>query len=1299
MPFDPRRVKALFNAALDLPDPTDRPAFVDRECGDDRELRRRLDDLLAAYDQPADALERPLVKDAGRTTAPEGGPIPAAPSALAADLTAADSDQTDSHRPEIPAPAAKIGSIIAGRYKLREEIGEGGMGSVYLAEQLQPVKRRVALKLIKVGMDSKIVLARFESERQALALMDHPNIAKVLDAGTTEAGRPFFVMELVKGIPLTEYCDQHRLGLLERLALFRQICSAVQHAHQKGIIHRDLKPSNILVESHDGTPVPRVIDFGLAKAISGLQLTEQSLYSAFGTVAGTPLYMAPEQATFNAIDIDTRADIYALGVILYETLTGSTPIRRETFRQAAIDEMMRLIREVEPPTPSSRISTSENLPNLAATRQTEPSRLGRFVRGDLDWIVMKALAKERHRRYESPIAFSHDIERFLNHEPVSAGPPTAAYRFRKFVRRNRPRVIAASLVFLVLVGGIIGTTLGLFEARRQTAEKEKARNAEATQREYAEKRLAQIEKANEILGSIFTDLNPKKEEKDGPPLLTRLGERLDQATEQIEGDAIGDPLTVARMQNTLGLSQLGLGFPEKAIRLFIKARATFTARLGAEHPDTLESMNDLALGYEDAGQFDRSLPLKGETLSLYKSSRGPDHPDTLVSMGNLATGYFKAGRLDLALPLWEETLALEKSKLGPDHPSTLSTMGNLATGYDNAGKVDRALRLLEETLALKKAKLGRDHKETVTIMNNLAICYQHAGRLDRAVPLLEETLALRKSKLGLDHPDTLGTMSNLAVAYYAAGKLDRVLPILEETLTLRKSKSGPDHPDTLVSMNNLAFGYKQVGKVDRAVPLFEETFALQKSRLGPDHPSTLTTMGNLADAYLVAGKLDRALPLFEETLALQKSKLGSDHPSTLITMNGLASGYRDAGKLDQALPLFEETLALRKSKLGPNHPDTLQSMNALASGYWSAKRLDKSVPLFEECVKLERVKLGDDHPKTKLAKANLGVNYNDVGRVAEALPLLEEAKLAAGKDPQLGFVRGPLVDAYTKAGRHDLAIALAEETYALQSAKLGPDHLDTLVSKSNLAACYATAGNLDRGLSLMEETLALMKSKLGPDHPKALTLMSNLGRTYEAAGKLDRALPLMEETLAIQKSKLGPDHPSTLISLNNLAAGYRAAGNLDRALPLFQEVADLWKRNAGARSPRYAGALAQIGLTLLQEKKWAEAEAVVREALAIREAKEPDAWTTFNTKSLLGGALLGQKKYAAAEPLMRGGFEGMKQRADKITALNKDRLDQALDRLIELAEATGKVEDAKIWRHEKAKLAGNSTPSPDAKKK
>jgi WD40 repeat protein/serine/threonine protein kinase len=466
MALDPRRVKALFNAALDLHDPADRTAFLERECQGDHELRARLEELLAAYDRPASALERPLAVEPGETAAAAPG-------------------QATGFRLAPPPSEALVGTIIAGRYKLRQEIGEGGMGSVFLAEQTQPVKRQVALKLIKPGMDSMTVLARFETERQALALMDHPNIARVLDAGATDGGRPFFVMELVKGIPLTDYCDQHRLGLPERLALFRQICSAVQHAHQKGIIHRDLKPTNILVESHDGHPVPKVIDFGLAKATSGFQLSEHSLFTAFGTVAGTPLYMAPEQAAFNALDVDTRADIYALGVLLYELLTGSTPIRRETVQRAALDEILRVIREVEPPTPSSRISTSEALPAIAATRQIEPSRLGRFVRGDLDWIVMKALSKERQRRYESAIALAQDLERFVNHEPVSAGPPTASYRLRKFVRRNRPQVVAAVLGLVALA------VLGAGLARQERLKAEKAHTERLLQAEGVAHREAE----------------------------------------------------------------------------------------------------------------------------------------------------------------------------------------------------------------------------------------------------------------------------------------------------------------------------------------------------------------------------------------------------------------------------------------------------------------------------------------------------------------------------------------------------------------------------------------------------------------------------------------------------------------------------------------------------------------------------------------------------------------------------------------------------------------------------------------
>src|SRR5262245_43483398 len=428
----PGNARSLFLAAVERA-PAERVAFLDEACAGDAALRQRVDALLRAHDEPGASLS-------------EAKPDP---------------DATATHRPASPL----LGTTLAGRYKLLEEIGDGGMGSVWMAEQREPVKRLVAVKLIKAGMDSKSVLARFEAERQALALMDHPNIAKVHDGGTTPDGRPFFVMELVKGLPLTEYCDARRLSVRDRLDLFVQICSAVQHAHQKAVIHRDIKPSNILITEHDGKPVPKVIDFGLAKALNATTLlTDRTLHTAYGTVVGTPLYMAPEQVGINALDVDTRTDVYALGVILYEMLVGSTPLEKARFKEAAWEEVKRLIREVEQPRPSTRLSSSGSLPTLAANRGTESAKLTRLVRGELDWIVMKALEKDRSRRYETANAFALDVQRYLADEPVLACPPGAAYRLRKFARRNKGPVLAAGLVALALVAGIVGTTWGLLRA-------------------------------------------------------------------------------------------------------------------------------------------------------------------------------------------------------------------------------------------------------------------------------------------------------------------------------------------------------------------------------------------------------------------------------------------------------------------------------------------------------------------------------------------------------------------------------------------------------------------------------------------------------------------------------------------------------------------------------------------------------------------------------------------------------------------------------------------------------------------
>jgi tetratricopeptide (TPR) repeat protein len=453
-------VKGIFDCAAEIDSTAERNAYLDQACAGASEVRREVEALLRAYSEAGSFLDEPAV------SLVDPGDLPSTDPAM--------------H----PATAANIGTTIASRYKLLQVIGEGGMGTVYLAEQSQPVRRMVAVKLVKAGMDSKQVLARFEAERQALALMDHPNIAKVLDGGVTEGGYPYFVMDLVKGVPLTQFCDEHQLNVADRLKAFQQVCHAVQHAHQKGIIHRDLKPSNVLVEEHDGQPVPRVIDFGLAKALtaSAVQpLTDQSLFTQLGTILGTPLYMAPEQAELNALDVDTRADIYALGVILYELLTGTTPLEKQRIAQIAWAEICRVIREEEPQTPSARLSTVEAGVAIAAHRHTEPAKLSRFVRGDLDWIVMKALAKERERRYETANAFAADIERFLTDKPVTAGPPTIRYKVRKFVWRNRRPVAAAAVLVAALLVGIGGTTWGLMRANR--ADRDRIAKAEDDRKE------------------------------------------------------------------------------------------------------------------------------------------------------------------------------------------------------------------------------------------------------------------------------------------------------------------------------------------------------------------------------------------------------------------------------------------------------------------------------------------------------------------------------------------------------------------------------------------------------------------------------------------------------------------------------------------------------------------------------------------------------------------------------------------------------------------------------------------------
>jgi serine/threonine protein kinase len=857
--------ESIFAQALEIDSAAQRAAFLDKACGDNAALRAEVEALLRASKKSGDLLDLP--ENPTETATAPGGESPGA---------------------------------IIGHYKLLELIGEGGMGTVHMAQQTEPVKRLVALKLIKPGLDSKQVLARFEAERQALALMDHPNIASVLDAGTTSTGRPFFVMDLVKGVPITKYCDDHHLNPNERLELFVGVCQAVQHAHQKGIIHRDIKPSNVLVALYDGKPVPKVIDFGVAKA-AGQTLTDKTLVTGFGAIIGTLEYMSPEQAEINQLDIDTRSDIYSLGVLLYELLAGSPPFSRKDLEKAGMLEMLRIIREQEPPKPSTKLSTAEGLPSLAANRGTEPAKLTKLVRGELDWIVMKALEKDRNRRYETANAFAMDVRRYLADEAVQACPPSAWNRLRRFGRRNKGPLAAAALVLLALVGGIIGTTWGMVRAEaarsvavvaeraeaeraegerqaKQQALEEKTKALAAAEAEKAAKQEALAREAETkavldfVENKVFAAARPKDEEG-GQGYDVKLADAVKAALPFVDKSLAGQPLIEARLRTTMGTSFWYLGKADIAAEQYEAARTLYTKYRGPNHRDTLRAMHNVARSYAGLGRPADAVKLLEETVTLMKAALGPDDPDTLRSMMNLAVGYGNLGRHADYARLNEETLAIEKAKLGLEDRRTLGTMCNLGGAYRHLGRLDDSRNLLEKTLALMRAKIP-DDRYTLNCMDALAWTYLDLKRPADALKLHEEALAIIKAKVGPGHPDTLSTMYGLAGDYALLGRTQEALRLNEEILGLQKSKLGEDHPDSLLTMNNLSQLYLAAGEATKAVAILEDTLA-RRERRGRAEPGNSTeesslawTHGQIGEAKQASYEYSAAVPAYAKSVEI-----------------------------------------------------------------------------------------------------------------------------------------------------------------------------------------------------------------------------------------------------------------------------------------------------------------------------------------------------------------------------------------------------------------------------------------------
>ncbi|MFL6353140.1 MAG: tetratricopeptide repeat protein [Bryobacteraceae bacterium] len=654
---------------------------------------------------------------------------------------------------ETLASGASAGALI-GPYYLLELIGQGGMGEVWLAEQKHPVRRRVALKLIKTGMDTREVVARFESERQTLALMDHPAIAKVFDAGSTAQGRPYFVMEYVAGIPIATFCDKHRLTTRERLELFVRVCGGVQHAHQKAIIHRDLKPSNILVTEVDGKPAPKIIDFGVAKAISQ-RLTAQTMFTRIGAMLGTPEYMSPEQADPAGEDIDTRTDVYSLGVVLYELLVGAVPLE---IRKLSFEEMLRKLREEDAPRPSTKLRTSgEQSTTTAQNRRTEPATLSRQLRGDLDAITLKAIEKDRTRRYGTPSEVAADVGRYLRNEPVVARPASVAYRTRKYVRRHRVGVaVAIGLVMLVASFAIVQA----MQLRRITRERDRA------------------DRITNFMTSMFKVSNPS--EARGSKITAR--EILDKASRDIGTGLATDPELQAQMMNVMGTVYFNLGLNPQAYPLLSRAVEIRSRILGQENPDTLKSMNNLATTLDEQGRYAEAERLHRQVLDIRRRTLGPDHADTLVSLNNLANSLAEQGRYAEAEKLMRQALEIEHRILGPEHNLTIGAMENLAITLDQQGKYAEAEKLERQVLGIRRRVAGAEHQDTVRSMSNLGATLTHRGKYGEAERVEREALSIQRRILGREHPDTAATIYNLACIAAHQGRRDEAVSLLREAL-------------------------------------------------------------------------------------------------------------------------------------------------------------------------------------------------------------------------------------------------------------------------------------------------------------------------------------------------------------------------------------------------------------------------------------------------------------------------------------------------------------------------------------
>jgi serine/threonine protein kinase/uncharacterized protein HemY len=821
-------LRRLFDLAMDAP-PDRRDAAIVEACGGDVELLERV---------------RAIVRAAGDSkflAAPEFAARP---------------------EPVVTAPPLEQPGTVIGPYSLVRLIGEGGFGTVYLAEQTAPVRREVALKIVKPGMDTRQVLARFEQERQALALMEHPNIARVFDGGVTDSGRPYFVMELVRGESIIAYCDGAQLGISARLELFAQVCEAVQHAHAKGVIHRDLKPSNVLVATIDGKPVVKVIDFGIAKATLG-RLTNHSLLTDARQLIGTPQYMSPEQA-IGSDDVDTRSDVYSLGVLLYELLTGSTPIDERTLRSAAYAEIQRLLVEQEPAKPSTRVIENDaKSTTIAHARKTDPTRLRSIIRGELDWVVMRSIEKDRARRYQTAAEFAADVRRYLAGEAVLAAPPSRSYQLRKIFRRHRAAVGATLAVGVALIAGAAAFAWQAREASRERdlaiQAREQAIAAQRAEREARDEAMRKQQLAESVSAFFSDELlargNPERLDGDRP---VTLREALDASARALGGRFKDEPLIRAAIEMTLGRAYRGLGQWDDAIKHYRLALDLRRAALPPDAEDVTLAKYGLGLAYSKAGNTPEAQRLLHEVLADAQQRHGQQSTHAATISIDLAFTHLNVREFRPALDMFEPSYAVLSKELGDDNYTTLLAMNGIATAYIALREPEKALPISERRLAGLRRTLGDDHPETALAMVTLGRIYLDQKQFDRSLDLYRRADAIQKASLGEDHPRRILTLTQYAFAVARSGDVAGSLPLYEDALRLCRQSSRIDKGTLADTLARYAGALISATRYDEAEKALLEAYPIVRDAYGPLDSRTRSTAGTLVKLYERWGKPEAA---------------------------------------------------------------------------------------------------------------------------------------------------------------------------------------------------------------------------------------------------------------------------------------------------------------------------------------------------------------------------------------------------------------------------------------------------------